>query len=286
MKSLGRACNGALQSTEAVPFGPFWPRYTDQIHAWSAAHAPFHTVSEGEFCEVRAATTTALPNGASLFALFFVHLQGHRRAVPKQVSRLEQKLNDPTVVLVVGVVAVALNVLLYFGYFLPRMTPLIAHINPVGSSLLDGIGKPGPQAGSESGPHQTSGKGAPEGSLASESPSAQDSPSGSPPNTPQDLSSGPPPNSSPQASAPQDSPSGSPPGPPPPQASSASPHASAPSQQQSSASAQASAFAQASASLQASAPPKQQSSAPPQSPSGSPPPPELPPLPPPPQQQY
>jgi hypothetical protein len=39
---------------------------------------------EVEFCEVRAATTTtALPNGASLFALFFVHLKGHRRAVPK-----------------------------------------------------------------------------------------------------------------------------------------------------------------------------------------------------------
>src|SRR5215208_4018440 len=39
---------------------------------------------EGDFCEVRAATTTALPNGASLFALFFVRLQDdHRRAVPK-----------------------------------------------------------------------------------------------------------------------------------------------------------------------------------------------------------
>src|SRR5215203_4753108 len=82
------------------------------------------------------------------------------------------------------------------------------------------------------------------------SPSAQDSPSGSPPNTPQDSSSGPPPNSSPQASAPQDSPSGSPPVSPLPQAS-ASPQASAPSQQQASASAQASAFAQASASPQA-----------------------------------
>jgi hypothetical protein len=33
------------------------------------------------------------------------------------------------------VVAVALNVLLYFGYFLPRMTPLIAYINPIGISL-------------------------------------------------------------------------------------------------------------------------------------------------------
>jgi hypothetical protein len=50
------------------------------------------------------------------------------------VSRLEQKLNNPTVVLVVGVVAVALNVLLYFGIFVPRMTPLIAQINPVGTS--------------------------------------------------------------------------------------------------------------------------------------------------------
>jgi hypothetical protein len=38
---------------------------------------------EEEFSEVRAATTTALPNGASLFALFFVHLKGHRRAGPK-----------------------------------------------------------------------------------------------------------------------------------------------------------------------------------------------------------
>jgi hypothetical protein len=38
---------------------------------------------EVEFSEVRAATTTALPNGASLFALFFVRLQDHRRAVPK-----------------------------------------------------------------------------------------------------------------------------------------------------------------------------------------------------------
>jgi hypothetical protein len=50
------------------------------------------------------------------------------------VSRLEQKLNNPTVVLVVGVVAVALNVLLYFGLFLPRMTPLIAQINPPSGS--------------------------------------------------------------------------------------------------------------------------------------------------------
>jgi hypothetical protein len=57
------------------------------------------------------------------------------------VSRLEQTLNKPIVVLVVGVVAVALNVLLYFGLFVPRMTPLIAHINPIGSSLPEAISK-------------------------------------------------------------------------------------------------------------------------------------------------
>ena len=51
------------------------------------------------------------------------------------MRRLEQTLNKPKVVLVVGVVAVALNVLLYFGLFLPRMTPLIAHISPFGTSL-------------------------------------------------------------------------------------------------------------------------------------------------------
>jgi hypothetical protein len=65
------------------------------------------------------------------------------------VSRLEQKLNNPSVVLVVGVVAVALNVLLYFGLFVPRVTPLIAHINPVGTSLLEAISKSGPQADSD-----------------------------------------------------------------------------------------------------------------------------------------
>ncbi len=51
------------------------------------------------------------------------------------MSRLERTLNKPIVVLVVGVIAVVLNVLLYFGLFLPRMTPLIAHIIPIGTSL-------------------------------------------------------------------------------------------------------------------------------------------------------
>ena len=66
------------------------------------------------------------------------------------MSRLEQKLNKPIVVLVVGVVAVALNILLYFGYFLPSMTPLIAHINPIGISLPEAISKAIPDTGNKS----------------------------------------------------------------------------------------------------------------------------------------
>jgi hypothetical protein len=145
--------------------------------------------------------------------------------MPTQVSRLEQTLNKPKVVLVVGVLAVALNLLLYFGLFLPRMTPLIAHINPIGTSLPEAISKSdleansnshpedssksnsesssksGPEVGSKSDPESSSKSGS-EGSLASEtdSPPADspptDSPSGSPP-----VSSAPP----------TDSPSGSPP---------------------------------------------------------------------------
>src|ERR687896_2707343 len=74
----------------------------------------------------------------SLFALSYIPGE-QRRGVTTAVSRLEQTLNKPKVVLVVGVLAVALNVLLYFGLFLPRMTPLIAHINPIGTSLPEAI---------------------------------------------------------------------------------------------------------------------------------------------------
>src|SRR5688572_13047330 len=72
--------------------------------------------------------------------------------MPTQVSRLERNLNKPVVVLVVGVIAVALNVLLYFGYFLPRMTPLIAHVSPIGISLPEAISKAVPDTGSKSDP--------------------------------------------------------------------------------------------------------------------------------------
>src|SRR5215204_4801697 len=73
-----------------------------------------------------------------------------------QMSRLEQTLNKPVVVLVVGVIAVALNVLLYFGYFLPKFSPLIAQINPIGISLPEAISNSDPESGSKSDPESGS----------------------------------------------------------------------------------------------------------------------------------
>src|SRR5918992_5047433 len=115
-------------------------------HTFRAARKVCCLESAGEkFCEVRAATK-ALPTETSLLGIYlhglpytfaighipsqfavYYALGNQRREVTTRVSRLEQTLNKPKVVLIVGVVAVALNVLLYFGYFLPRMTPLIAH---------------------------------------------------------------------------------------------------------------------------------------------------------------
>src|SRR5215208_2079901 len=123
----------------------------------------------------------------SPFALSYIP-GDKRRGVTTRVSRLEQTLNKPKVVLVVGVVAVALNVLLYFGYFLPRMTPLIAHLSPIGISVPEVISKSGSkadtEAGSESGA-EAGGKSVSEGPLASQTDySSAYSPSGSPPNSP------------------------------------------------------------------------------------------------------
>jgi hypothetical protein len=103
----------------------------------------------------------------SLFALSYIPGE-QRRGVTTRVSRLEQTLNKPKVVLVVGVLAVALNILLYFGYFLPRMTPLIAHINPIGTSLPevfvpDEGTKSDSETGSKAAPESNS-KSDPEGS--------------------------------------------------------------------------------------------------------------------------
>jgi hypothetical protein len=44
-KSTGSARKVASQVAEATPFGPFWPRYPDQINARSVARTPFRTVS-------------------------------------------------------------------------------------------------------------------------------------------------------------------------------------------------------------------------------------------------
>src|SRR5215210_2386569 len=117
------------------------------------------------------------------------------------MSRLEQTLNKPIVVLVVGVIAVALNVLLYFGYFLPRTTPLVEQIYSIGTSLPEAIGKSDsetgskadPEAGSKSGSEASSksdpaasDESVPEESLESVS----DSSSALPPNPPSDSPSG------------------------------------------------------------------------------------------------
>jgi hypothetical protein len=56
------------------------------------------------------------------------------------VNRVEQTLNKPIVVLVVGVVAVALNVMFYVGYHMSG-TPLTGHTNSIGASLPEVIGK-------------------------------------------------------------------------------------------------------------------------------------------------
>ena len=39
----------AAKSTEAALFGPFWGRFTDNIHVLSIAHTPFQTVSLLDF---------------------------------------------------------------------------------------------------------------------------------------------------------------------------------------------------------------------------------------------
>jgi hypothetical protein len=107
------------------------------------------------------------------------------------VKRLEQTLNKPIVVLVVGVVAVALNVLLYFGYFLPRMTPLVEQVYSIGTSLPEAIGKPDSETGSEAGAEvsgksgsETGGGSVPEESLKSISDASPASPPNPPPGSP------------------------------------------------------------------------------------------------------
>jgi hypothetical protein len=171
-------------------------------------------------------------------------LEGQGKAVSRQVTRLEETLNNPRVVLVVGAVAVALNVLLYFGVFLPRMTPLFGHVYTIGTSIPEAIAKLGPEASGkadseaiskksvpEARSHPeaaiskksvpeasgklrlgASGKSVTEGSLGSVSYSPQDTPSGTPPvSRPPQASASPQASVPPQSSAPPQFPSGSPP---------------------------------------------------------------------------
>ena len=117
------------------------------------------------------------------------------------MNRLEEALNKPAVVLVVGVVAVALNALLYFGYYLPRTAPLIERIPSISASLPEAISKPFSEASSNS--HlEGSGKshlkaGANGGKSVPEA--SRESASNARPNSPPENPSG----SSPESSTPQ-----------------------------------------------------------------------------------
>src|SRR5215204_5306177 len=70
-KRLGCAYNVALQATETVLFGPFWPPYTGKIYGRSVAHTPCRTVSEGVFSETprheKAGAVRPRPSSALLF---------------------------------------------------------------------------------------------------------------------------------------------------------------------------------------------------------------------------
>ena len=95
--------------------------------------------------------------------------------VTDKVSRLERKLNNPKVVLVVGVGAVALNVLLYFGVFLPRMMPLIGNVYSIGASIPESIAANFPEANSGSQSEASSGSQSEAGSKSQSEASSESS---------------------------------------------------------------------------------------------------------------
>ena len=105
---------------------------------------------------------------APLFALSSCVLGGPKKG-GAQAKRLLEALNKPKVALVVGVVAVAVNVCLYFGYYLPRTAPLIEQIQS------GNVNKPLPEAISNS---------LPDAPPESPSGSPAESPSDSPPEFP------------------------------------------------------------------------------------------------------
>jgi hypothetical protein len=80
---------------------------------------------------------------AALFALSSCALGGpKRRAVPKSEEVIGGTQQSEGRALVVGVVAVGVNGLLYFAYYLPRMTPLIEQIQSIDKPLSEVISEP------------------------------------------------------------------------------------------------------------------------------------------------
>src|SRR5215204_4038491 len=160
---------------------------------------------------------------ASLRALSCI--LGDQRRGGSQMSRLEQALNRPDVVLVVGVIAVALNILLYFGYFIPRTTPIVEQVYSIGTSLPEASSNSHPEDSSKSGSELNSKSGHEAGSKSDSEASgtsgteeslksSSDSSPASLPNPPQDSPSGSSaayPSSQQQSSKPSQSPAGSPP---------------------------------------------------------------------------
>ena len=58
------------------------------------------------------------------------------------MSRLDRQLNNlnnPRIVLAVGTLAVALNGLLYFGVYLPKMAPVFGTVVAFGASLPESM---------------------------------------------------------------------------------------------------------------------------------------------------
>src|SRR3712207_2900185 len=110
--------------------------------AWKAYSS---NVGEEVFSEViRAATTTTtalLPERGYAICVILCTRRAEEGRCPK-VKRLLEALNNPKVALVVGVVAVGVNGLLYFFYYLPRMTLLIEQIQSIDKPLSEVVSKP------------------------------------------------------------------------------------------------------------------------------------------------
>jgi len=91
---------------------------------------------------VRGATTTELLERGCAICVIFLCIWRAEEKGGAQVKRLLETLNNPKVALVVGVVAVAVNGLLYFVYYLPRMTPLIEQIQSINKPFAEVVSKP------------------------------------------------------------------------------------------------------------------------------------------------